>query len=148
MNTYVKINRNKVLERMRLLLGARTYLLEPKIAKIFKDQKERMGKIIDELDTEMEKHPYVRTDPATGNQVTFKAWKKQNLLNEWNAHMDTKWDAATAKFKKTIDKFGKDLNNRDYKKRKMMNKADKEFCTRLVSMSNHYNSITTFSRPW
>ncbi|CAI6330997.1 unnamed protein product [Periconia digitata] len=149
MLTYTKTNRNKVLERMRLLIGARTYLLSPKVSTIFKDQKERMGEIIDKLDSEMENHPYVGTD-AAGNPVTYKAWKKQGLLDEWNKHMDKKWDDATAKFKKTIDKFGKELKkvHCEKKKGKKMSKGDKEFCGRLVEVSRQYNGVSTFARPW
>lgn len=149
-NDKAKIDkRDKILERLRLLIGARTYLLEPKIQKIFKAQKERMGKVIGELDTEMEKHAYRKKNPATGAvTATFGKWEKQGLLKEWNAYMDTKWTDATAKFKKVMDKYIQAVDKAHCEHKPKKTAADKQFCERLRKVQSHYNSVTTFTKPW
>src|SRR5436305_14562367 len=103
MDGYVKSQRSKVLERLRLALGAQHYLTEPNVKSIFKAQKERMGAIIDKLDTAMTAHPREVVDAATGKTTRYYAWTKQDLLTEWNAFMDAKWDNAVSKHKKVMD---------------------------------------------
>lgn len=149
---YVKTNRDKVLERLRLLLGARTYLVNPKVIAIFKKQKERMGAIIDQLDKDMETHirTSTSTDPVTGAVTTtpYTAWKKQNLLTEWNAYMDTKWTDATAKHKKVMDTFVNDLDDTHCQSRAKKSSADQQFCDRLRKLQTAYSTVTAFSKPW
>ena len=156
MGRYVKSNRDKVLERMRLLLGARTYLVDPKITAIFKKQKERMGTMLSNLDTSMETHTrtttQTTTDPVTGavttSTVTYAPWKKQDLLTEWNTYMDAKWADATAKHKKVMDKFVNDLDDAHCQSQSKKTPADRKFCERLRKLQTAYNTVTAFSKPW
>ncbi|KAF1972016.1 hypothetical protein BU23DRAFT_169724 [Bimuria novae-zelandiae CBS 107.79] len=156
MTKYVSSNRDKVLERMRLLLGARTYLADPKVIAIFKKQKERMGTMLDQLDTDMATHTrssaQTTTDPVTGasttTMVAYTAWQKQNLLTEWNTYMDTKWNDATAKHKKAMDKFVNDLDDKHCQSRSKKSTADRQFCDRLRKLQTAYAGATAFSKPW
>ncbi|KAL9621687.1 MAG: hypothetical protein Q9160_003940 [Pyrenula sp. 1 TL-2023] len=134
MKTMVKSNRNKVLERLRLTLGAQKYLTETKVKDIFKDQKTRMGNILDNLDKEMETHPRAEVNATTGAKTTYHSWKRQELLTEWNAFMDSKWDAATVKHKLVMDTWTKRLNEAHCKKPGKKGKADGEFCDRLINL--------------
>lgn len=141
---------------MRLLLGARIYLVDPRVITIFKNQKERMGKIIDQLDTDMETHTRLTTqtsiDPVTGavttRTVSYTPWKKQNLLTEWNKYMDTKWADATAKHKKVMDKFIKALSDQHCRLQAMKTANDKKFCQRLDKLKIEYRKVKAFSKPW
>ncbi|KAL5427576.1 hypothetical protein PMIN07_006035 [Paraphaeosphaeria minitans] len=154
MDKYVveKKKRDKVLERMRLLLGARTYLTDPKVKAIFKKQKERMGAMIGQLDTDMQKHrrSTTVTDPDTGavSTETFRPWVKQNLLREWNKFMDQKWASATAKHKKVMHYFIKELDHKNCKGQSKMSMADEKFCANLLTLEINYLNATEFRRPW
>ena len=141
---------------MRLLLGVRTYLTSPKVTAIFKAQKERMGAILDSLDISMETHirtvtnttTYPITNVTSTTTVPYTAWKKQDLLTEWNAHMDTKWADATAKHKKIMDKYVNDLDDANCQSKPKMSAADKLFCERLRKLQAGYRTATAFSKPW
>ncbi|KAL9617420.1 MAG: hypothetical protein Q9160_007777 [Pyrenula sp. 1 TL-2023] len=112
-----KDGRYEVLIRLRRVLGAQKYLNEPDIIKIFKNQKTRMGDILDKLDTAMNTHPRKIKDDTTGAvTTTYNVWEKQDLLAEWNAHMDEKWKQATAKQKKVMDTYLQKLDDAHCKK--------------------------------
>lgn len=152
MDGLVKTNRNKVLERMRLLLGARTYLVDTKVKDIFKAQKERMGAMFDQLDTDMQTHTRTATvtDPVTGKTSTesYRPWVKQNLLTEWNTYMDQKWTDATAKHAKVMNYFINELDDKHCQSRNKQTQADKDFCTNLRTLQTNYRTATVFSQPW
>lgn len=154
MDKYVTSNRDKVLERLRLLLGARTYLVDPKVVAIFKKQKERMGEMIDQLDTDMETHTRTTTQTTTDangqtttTTVSYTPWKKQDLLTEWNTYMDTKWSDAIAKHKKVMDKYTDDLEDKHCLTNPSKS-ADRQFCERLRKLQTAYRGATAFSKPW
>ena len=154
MDKYVrdKTKRSKVLERMRLLLGARTYLVDSRVKEIFKNQKERMGAMIDQLDTDMQTHTRSTTvtDPVTGTTTTetFRPWVKQNLLAEWNTYMDQKWMTATAKHTKVMDYFINALDDQNCQSQPKMSSADRTFCTNLRTLETNYRTATIFTVPW
>lgn len=148
MDKLVTSNRNRVLERMRLQLGARRYLTETKVKDIFKNQKTRMGTILDELDTNMANHARVVTDPTTGTKTTYTAWTKQNLLTEWNTFIDTKWTDAVAKHKKVMDKYINALDDKHCQSSPKMSTSDKEFCSRLRKLQTQYSTATALDKPW
>jgi hypothetical protein len=148
MDKYVKSNRNKVLERLRLALGAQKYLTDQKVKDIFKAQKERMGNIINDLDTEMANHPRVVTDPVTGATTTYVAWVKQDLLTAWNTFIDQKWADAVAKHGKVMNKWWNALDDEHCANRAKQTAADREFCSRLRTLETNKNSVTAFSKPW
>lgn len=154
MDKYVadKTKRDKVLERMRLLLGARTYLADPKVKDIFKKQKERMGAMFDQLDNDMVTHTRTTTvtDPTTGAKTTekFRPWVKQNLLTEWNKFMDQKWTDATTKHTKVMDYFIGELDDKNCQNQPKMSTADRDFCTHLKTLQTNYQSAAVFTVPW
>jgi hypothetical protein len=152
MDKYVTDKRDKVLERMRLLLGARTYLVDPKVIAIFKAQKERMGAMINQLDTDMATHTRTttETDPVTGAVTTtpFRPWVAQGLLAEWNTYMNQKWMDATAKHTKVMDRYINALDDKHCQSRSKMSTADKTFCANLRTLERNYRSATAFSVPW
>ena len=47
----------EALMSLKYLMGARKYMRNPKIADIFKKQKNRIGEMLDKLDKELAKHP-------------------------------------------------------------------------------------------
>ncbi|KAH7393076.1 hypothetical protein BKA66DRAFT_439188 [Pyrenochaeta sp. MPI-SDFR-AT-0127] len=141
-------DRYKVLERLRLLLGAKKYLTETKVKDIFKAQKERMGAILDKLDTEMSVHPREKVDPVTGKTTKYYAWKKQDLLTEWNSHMDTKWQNAVQKYKTVMDTYTNDLDKQHCQNLAKKPKADKDFCERLKKLLAQEKLAPAFSKPW
>lgn len=143
----VRTNRNKVLERLRLALGAQKYLSEPKVKAIFQAQKTRMGTRLDELDTVIQTHPREVVD-AQGKKTTYYPWKRQNLLAEWNAFMDTKWEDATKKHKKVMYKWTNDLDDARCQSQAKKSPADKEFCDRLRKLQSEYRTVLAFVRPW
>ncbi|KAF2873230.1 hypothetical protein BDV95DRAFT_605788 [Massariosphaeria phaeospora] len=148
MDKYVKTNRNKVLERLRASVGARKYLIEPKVKDIFKAQKTRMGTALDEIDKALESHPREKVDLVTGVKTTYLPWKKQNLLDEWNSYMDTKWDDAVKKSSKVLDNYIGKLDDAHCKNQAKKSTADKEFCERLKKVETQYKQATFFLRPW
>jgi hypothetical protein len=80
---------NTAVNKLRYLIGARKYMRNPAIAKIFKTQKERMGDMIGKIDMELPKHPRVKR--GVGKLV---AWKSHNLKNLWNQYMDERFRIA------------------------------------------------------
>ncbi|KAF2821656.1 hypothetical protein CC86DRAFT_373485 [Ophiobolus disseminans] len=143
-----KAKRLTVLGRLRLAIGARKYLTETKVKTIFKAQKERMGKILDELDTAMSAHPRQEVNALTGVTTKFQAWKKQNLLTEWNTFMDEKWANAVAKHKKVMDKWVNALDDNHCQSQTKKTQDDKEFCERLRKLQKEYAAGPAFSKPW
>jgi len=148
MDKQVNTNRDKVLERMRLLIGAGKYLQAQKIRDIFKAQKERMGAILDQLDTDMQTHVREKVDPVTGTKTSYTAWTKQDLLTEWNTYMDTKWSDATAKYAKVLNKYVNDLDDKHCQSRNKKSAADQKFCDRLRKLQTEYASAKVFTKPW
>jgi hypothetical protein len=91
------INRARVaLIRLKWLMGARKYMKVSAIKTIFKKQKERIGTILDELDTELTKQP-----AAPG----FTAWKKQGLKAYWDAYMNEKFRTAKSRGEGDMDTY-------------------------------------------
>lgn len=148
MDRMVKSNRNRVLERLRLALGAQKYLTEAEVKDTFKNQKTRMGSILDKLDKEMENHPREVVNATTGVTTTYHPWKRQELLTEWNTFMDSKWKGATEKHEKVMDKWTKALNENHCQKTSKKSKDDKEFCDRLKELENQYKKTSAFTKPW
>jgi len=133
--------RGKVLERMRLLLGVRKYLSEDAIRKIFKRQKEGMGNILDELDTNMRSHARVESG------TTFTPWKKQNFKQQWDSFMDEKWKKAADKHSYTMNHYETELRKKWCPETPAA--GDKEFCDKLKALWDQYkNHSGSFNRPW
>ncbi|KAF2706352.1 hypothetical protein K504DRAFT_536572 [Pleomassaria siparia CBS 279.74] len=83
---------------LRSLLGARIYMRNPKIAALFKKQKERIGDVLDKLDQEMAKHP-----------GKLSAWQPQDLKALWDEYMDERFDYANRRTNGDMDKYLKML---------------------------------------
>lgn len=115
--------RDQVLVYLRYLLGAQLYLTDSSVKDIFKTQKTRMGNILNELDLKMEENP--RKVGKDKEAREFAAWEKQNLLEEWNKHMDDTWNNAAAKVKKVMKMYTDKLDNRYCKKEDSKGDKDK-----------------------
>jgi hypothetical protein len=85
--------------KLKWLLAARLYVKNPEIKAIFKKQKERIGDVLDLLDTEMEKQP------KTKNGNKLGAWKKQGLKALWDQYMEEKFTTAKSRSKHDMDKY-------------------------------------------
>jgi hypothetical protein len=86
--------------KLKWLLAARLYVKNPEIKAIFKKQKERIGDVLDLLDTEMEKQP--KTKNAG---VVMGAWKKQGLKALWDEYMEEKFKTAKSRSEHDMDKY-------------------------------------------
>jgi hypothetical protein len=75
------------LVRLKWLMGVRMYMRHKNIKAIFKTQKERIGTVLDALDTSLESNP----------QPGLAAWKKQGLKAYWNSYMDEKFKTANTR---------------------------------------------------
>jgi hypothetical protein len=91
----------KALLKLKWLMGAREYLKVPNVAAILKNQKNRIGDILDELDTEMEKH---QLDKGRSGGI-LDAWKKQDLKAKWDNYMNYKFNLAKSRCTHDMDKF-------------------------------------------
>ena len=86
--------------KLKWILGARMYLNNADIKAIFKKQKERIGDVLDALDTAMETQPKKKT---TGE--VMGAWKKQGLKALWDEYMEEQFAAAKKRSENDMDKY-------------------------------------------
>lgn len=147
MDKKVTGDRLKVLERLRLVLGAQNYLAEDKIKDIFKNQKTRMGNIIDELDKQMKDHRREVVD-AKGTKKTYNAWTEQGLKDKWDKYMDSKWTTATTKQKKFMDKYIDALDDKQCVNPAKKDSNQRDFCDKLGKLKTAYGKVKAFSKPW
>ncbi|OAG02084.1 uncharacterized protein CC84DRAFT_1252184 [Paraphaeosphaeria sporulosa] len=91
--------------QLKWIYGARRYLKHPDIKKIFKIQKERIGGVLDALDTEMENHP---KETKKGTQ---DAWKRQGLKKLWDEYMDMRFEMAKERSVNDMDTYIRLLEN-------------------------------------
>lgn len=162
MNDMVTSNRQELYERMRLALGARKYLTEKTVTKIFAAQKERMGAVLDKLDDAIAENP---RPGKTRKSDKYEPWKKQDLLRKWNDHLDYRWEEAAKKSKDTlayIDKLDdehckekneeKDENGkkceREDERSPECKKADEEFCKLLKKLDDELKKTPELKFPW
>lgn len=87
------------LVKLKLILGARLYHKSPKIEAIFKKQKERIGDVLDALDTELERNPKEK------GGVRFHAWKRQGLKAYWDQYMDEKFEIAKRRSERDMNMY-------------------------------------------
>lgn len=86
--------------KLKWILGARLYLKNAEIKAIFKKQKERIGDVLDKLDTAMETKPKTNT-----KGVVMGAWKKQGLKALWDEYMDEKFATAKKRSENDMNKY-------------------------------------------
>ncbi|KAL1591766.1 hypothetical protein SLS60_011765 [Paraconiothyrium brasiliense] len=92
--------------KLKWIYGARQYLKSPDIKAIFKKQKERIGGVLDALDTEMENQ--LKTNSKWEVQ---DAWKKQGLKDLWNEYMDERFERAKTRSENDMNKYIRLLEN-------------------------------------
>ena len=86
--------------KLKWLLAARLYVKNPEIKAIFKKQKERIGDVLDLLDTEMQNRP------KTNNKgEVMGAWEKQGLKALWDEYMEEKFATAKSRSEYDMDKY-------------------------------------------
>lgn len=81
----------EAIQRIRSVIGVFLYMKEPEIAKIFKEEKERIGKVLDAIDKELPKTPRIK------GKVTFTPWKPLGLGDRWDKYMDKVFKTAKDK---------------------------------------------------
>lgn len=84
--------------KLKWVLGARMYMMNPKIEEFFRKQKERIGDILEKIDTEMGNHP-----------KSGQPWTKKDLKKAWGIYMDEKFDIAKSRVQYTMDTHIKQL---------------------------------------
>ena len=116
-NRIMNINNAKsALLKLKHLMGARKYMNNREIQAIFKKQKVRMGKMLEQLDAEMVNHP----------RANFNAWQPQQLGSLWDKYMDEKFTEAKARTNRDMKDYlellvktwsplrNQDQNHRDF----------------------------------
>jgi hypothetical protein len=86
--------------KLKWILGARLYLKNAEIKAIFKKQKERIGDVLDKLDTAMETKPKTNT-----KGVVMGAWKKQGLKALWDEYMEEKFATTKRRSDNEMNKY-------------------------------------------
>jgi hypothetical protein len=79
------------IQRIRSIVGVFRYMQEPEIAKIFKDEKVRIGIVIDGIDKNVPKTPRIE------GSTTYAPWKTQGLGARWDTYMDKTFNLAKDK---------------------------------------------------
>jgi hypothetical protein len=137
-----KENRDVVLVRLRRLVGAKKYLLDDKVKEIFKNQVNRIGVILDELDKQIENRPR-----KVGGKK-YNNWKRQGLKAAWELHVDEKWKNAIEKHSKVMDRWSGLLEDVHCSKQSLPTAPDDiKFCDQHKKMEAEYQSLT-WSKPW
>ena len=93
-------NAKSALNDLKYLMGARKYMRSPGIARIFKEQKVRMGDIIGKIDVELAKNP--KNWGTFGKQP---AWKPQQLEKFWDEYMDERFFIANQRTNHDMDTY-------------------------------------------
>ncbi|ENH99491.1 glycoside hydrolase family 18 protein [Bipolaris maydis ATCC 48331] len=142
-----------ILQKMRSTMGSRLYQSHSTIQKTMKTQTDRIGKILDALDT---------TLLPANRRPGYAQWSKQNLKSEWltymrgqytkmmtqtnsliTKHLQTMVDAWTTQAEK--DKW-KDLPNQSAAKLKE-NKEHRDFIKAIEDFKTKWNSLPAWNNP-
>jgi chitinase len=75
-------------QRMRSTMGSRIYQSHPTISKTMKEQTDRIGKVLDALDS---------TLLPTNRRAGYLQWSKQNLKAEWLSYMKGQYTTMQSK---------------------------------------------------
>jgi hypothetical protein len=78
---------NAVVIKLKDLIGLRKYMRDAEIEKIFSKQKWRIGRILDQIDTQL------MTQPPPG----YTAWKKQDLKKLWDTYMNMRFETGKSR---------------------------------------------------
>lgn len=78
---------------LRQTIGAFKYMQDKKVAKIFADQKNRMGAIIRYIDKELHKTPRMYY-PSGRDPYAARPWVDQGLGKKWDKYMDGVFELA------------------------------------------------------
>ncbi|OTB02455.1 glycoside hydrolase family 18 protein [Hypoxylon sp. CI-4A] len=88
----------EMIKAMRYLIGSRMYHNDAAIRKILKDQRDRVGNVLDLLDTQiLKEHP---RKPAP-----YKPWQSLELKAKWSSFMKGKFALVETKTMKVINEF-------------------------------------------
>ncbi|KAJ3489561.1 hypothetical protein NLG97_g5968 [Lecanicillium saksenae] len=85
-----------ILQKMRSTMGSRLYQSHSTISKTMKTQTERIGKVLDALDSTLL--------PANG-RAGFQKWSKQNLESEWLGYMKGQYTTMQSKTNGLVNDF-------------------------------------------
>ena len=99
----------EAIQRMRSVVGVFKYMQEPRIETIFKDEKVRIGAVIDGIDQTLPNYP--RTVGKDKELRTFTPWDPQGLGRKWDTYMDKVFETAKGKGTRFIVKNLERLNN-------------------------------------
>jgi hypothetical protein len=85
------------IQKLRPMIGAFKYMQEKKIAKIFADQKNRIGAMIGHIDRNLHKTPrkFLPGRNSVRKEIVIgRPWQAQGLEDKWNAYMDNVFAVA------------------------------------------------------
>ncbi|CAN9377082.1 unnamed protein product [Alternaria sp. RS040] len=149
------------IQRLRETIGALRYMQDEKVAKIFADQKNRMGAIIGHIDRELHKTPPVYKDDVEGHP-----WQEQKLEEKWNAYMDNVFSVAkqraTDYMKLNIgvlkDEWNSDKKKDEFKadsnddqatkdKKKGLKKTQEQTLALIKKLSDEWDKVKDWPKP-
>ncbi|KAH4663962.1 hypothetical protein HBH70_213330 [Parastagonospora nodorum] len=147
--------------RIRSVIGVFKYMQEPEIAKIFKDEKIRIGIVIDGIDKNLPKTPRVE------DGITYVPWTTLGLGVKWDNYMDEVFKNAKGKGTKFIEdniqrlkdeyttQKAKDAAKDDTKKKDNDRKNIAEFRKArediekiLVDLEKTWSESKNWNKPW
>lgn len=147
--------------RIRCVIGVFKYMQEPEIAKIFKDEKIRIGIVIDGIDKNLPKTPRIE------NGVTYTPWKTLGLGAKWDTYMDEVFKTAKTKGTKFVEENiqrlkneyttqkAKDAAKDDTKKKDkdrqsiaQFRKAREDVEKILVDLEKTWSESKNWNKPW
>ncbi|EGX87924.1 hypothetical protein CCM_09547 [Cordyceps militaris CM01] len=86
-----------ILQKMRSTMGSRMYQSHSTISKIMKTQTERIGNVLDALDSTL-----LPANPRAGG---YQKWSKQNLESEWLSYMKGQYTTMQSKTNGLVNNF-------------------------------------------
>jgi hypothetical protein len=170
MQELIKRTRNGVLpqnsprmaiQHVRTVVGVFKYMQEPVIAKIFKDEKVRMGAMIDGIDKVL---PQTPRQILTKDRRTFAPWQTLGLGTMWDDYMDevfkTAKDKGTSFVEDNIKLLKEEYTSQIAKDRAKVDpsKTPAEIAEwaqlrsdidgYIVKLEAEWNNVKNWAKPW
>lgn len=152
------------IQRLRAVLGVFKYMQDGPVAKIFRDEKTRIGAVLEGIDNNLSNYPIFIT---SRNSRTFAPWQPVGLGPKWDTYMDSVFQRAKDKgitfMDVNIKRFraeymnqaardkGKDDKNKSDKERNEAAEWEKlrqEIERSITSLEAEWNRSKNWAKPW
>ena len=155
----------KAIQKLRPMIGALRYMQEDEVAKIFSNQKNRMGAMIGYIDRELHKTP--REFGRGTAAVVARPWQEQGLEKKWDAYMDNVFAVAkqratdfmdphlaslkaeweSSKKTEVSDDFQGDSQAKQTKK-KELEQTKKDMLALIKKTKDEWDKVKDWEMPW